>query len=303
MPRCSKDAKKSRLRLENLYRTCCYCNTNRPTNRFDKHLKACKTKWEILSEQRTWRTEAAGPLAEPEAQTSQNEPEFVQGSSAMQVDMSDDLPGPSQSPIGLNATEQPEHPATDLNFPQEYLKIVPHPHSRDPTTQIILLTSSKETLAFQPKPSVRPWAPFKNLVDFEYAETATKGLLSKKLVNTQLARINSTWALGSFLSIKNHRDMERVLSKARTYFVQFKSGTITATYEDQPREITFEYRDPWKWILALIQDESLVPWNMWNAVKKFYCQGDHEERIYDEPNTADVWWEVDVSRPRFFSLL
>jgi hypothetical protein len=113
-----------------------------------------------------------------------------------------------------------EHPATDLNFPQEYLKIIPHPHSCDPTTQIILLTSSKDTPAFQPKPSVRPWAPFKNLVDFKYTETAINGLLSKELVNMQLARINSTWAVGSFLSIKSHRDMEKVLSKARTYFVQ-----------------------------------------------------------------------------------
>ena len=76
---------------------------------------------------------------------------------------------------------------------------------------------------------------------------------------------------------------------------QFQTESVTATYEGWPRQITFEYRDPWKWILALIQDDSLAPWHMWNAVKKFYCCGDHEERIYDEPNTGDVWWEVDVS--------
>lgn len=34
---------------------------------------------------------------------------------------------------------------------------------------------------------------------------------------------------------------------------------------------------------------------MWNAVQKFYCSGDFEERVYDEPNTADTWWNVDVS--------
>ena len=34
---------------------------------------------------------------------------------------------------------------------------------------------------------------------------------------------------------------------------------------------------------------------MWNAVQKYYCAGDFEERIYDEPNTADTWWNVDVS--------
>jgi len=34
---------------------------------------------------------------------------------------------------------------------------------------------------------------------------------------------------------------------------------------------------------------------MWNAVQKYYCSGDFQERIYDEPNTADTWWNVDVS--------
>jgi hypothetical protein len=34
---------------------------------------------------------------------------------------------------------------------------------------------------------------------------------------------------------------------------------------------------------------------MWNSVKKYYCCGDHEEHIYDEPNTADTWWAVDMS--------
>jgi hypothetical protein len=40
---------------------------------------------------------------------------------------------------------------------------------------------------------------------------------------------------------------------------------------------------------------------LWNAVRKFYCSGDFEERIYDEPNTADTWWNVDVS-PHILSL-
>lgn len=44
-----------------------------------------------------------------------------------------------------------------------------------------------------------------------------------------------------------------------------------------------------------MQDESLATTHMWNSVQKYYCYGDHEERIYDEPNTADTWWAVDVS--------
>jgi hypothetical protein len=78
--------------------------------------------------------------------------------------------------------------------------------------------------SFQPKPNIRPWAPFKNLADFEYTETAVGGLLSKALVDKQLAGINSTWAVGSLLSIKSYRDMENVLSEARKYFVQVNNG-------------------------------------------------------------------------------
>jgi len=122
-----------------------------------------------------------------------------------------------------------EGAATDLNLPQEYIKIIPHPHTHNPSIRIIPLSASEEIPAFQPKPDICPWAPFKNLADFEYTKTAIKGLLSKKLVNTQLARINSTWAVGSLLSIKSHKDIEEVLSKARKYFVQVRSCILCCT--------------------------------------------------------------------------
>lgn len=71
-----------------------------------------------------------------------------------------------------------------------------------------------------PQPEPRPWAPFENLADFEYTETAVLGLLPKWIVNKQLAGLNSNWAEGSRLTIKNYTDMDKVLSKARKYFVQ-----------------------------------------------------------------------------------
>jgi hypothetical protein len=71
-----------------------------------------------------------------------------------------------------------------------------------------------------PQPEPRPWAPFENLADFEYTETAVLGLLPKWIVNKQLAGLNSNWAEGSRLTIKNFTDMDKVLSKARKYFVQ-----------------------------------------------------------------------------------
>jgi Plavaka transposase len=207
------------------------------------------------------------------------------------------------------------------SLPREFIRIIPHPHSLDPTPIIVPLDSelssslSKTTNpVFQPQTEPWPWAPFQTLADFEYTETAIQGLLSKRLVDKQLAGINSAWAVESRLSIKNYNDMEKVLAKARKHTVQvrvvftcstmqsliksieqFTSATVTGTLDGNVHSFTFEFRDPWKWILSLIRDESLAPMNMWNSVRKYYCCGNHEERIYDEPNTADTWWDIDVS--------
>ncbi|KAJ7744777.1 hypothetical protein DFH07DRAFT_776977 [Mycena maculata] len=54
-------------------------------------------------------------------------------------------------------------------------------------------------------------------------------------------------------------------------------------------------RDPWKWILTLLNDDTLAETATYNSVRKYYCEGsrtvrhDHEERFIDEPNTADTW--------------
>lgn len=37
-----------------------------------------------------------------------------------------------------------------------------------------------------------------------------------------------------------------------------------------------------------------MPVHMWNSIKKYYCEGPFEEQIFDEPNTAETWWNVDV---------
>jgi hypothetical protein len=90
------------------------------------------------------------------------------------------------------------------HLPREYIKIIPHPHSPDPTTTIIPLSTgnvnsacNSEHTTYMPHPEPRPWAPFENLADFKYTEMAILGLLPKWIVNKQLASLNSNWAEGS----------------------------------------------------------------------------------------------------------
>jgi len=144
------------------------------------------------------------------------------------------------------------------SLPDEFIKVIPHPHSLDPTPMIIPLTSSPSLSidapvpVFQPRSDPWPWAPFTTLADFEYTETAIQGLLSKTLINKQLAGFNSKWAVGSRLSIKNYNDMEKVLAKARKHTVQVRS-TILSYLESQVKFLTNSSRAPQS--LALWTDE------------------------------------------------
>ncbi|EDR01414.1 uncharacterized protein LACBIDRAFT_333279 [Laccaria bicolor S238N-H82] len=288
MPRRSTHSTKSgKLQVERLERKCRYCKTYRSAQGFDKHEAWCK-KTSMIRKELPERTHSnpneiqvdATPLTLPAIPLSSRvdfgaNNEFVEGSSLVPMDV--DYPSPelnTQEPTNGRETMYGPH------LPQEYIKIIPHPHSWDPTTKIIALNhanpvSHSECPTYMPQPEPHPWAPFKNLGDFEYTETAIMGLLPKWIINKQLAGLNSNWAEGSHLTIKNFTEMDNVLSKACKYFVQFKHDIVTALYQD-----------PWEWILSIIQDESLAPMAMWNAVQKYHCAGDFEEQIYDEPNTA-----------------
>ena len=119
-----------------------------------------------------------------------------------------------------------------LALPDEYIKIIPHPHSLDTTPIIIPITlsatdhssyrSSKTStpLSVPSYPAVPPWAPFNTLADFEYTETAVQGLLSKELVNKQLAGIQGSWAVESRVTLRSYNDMEAALTQARRHYVQ-----------------------------------------------------------------------------------
>lgn len=89
------------------------------------------------------------------------------------------------------------------------------------------LSLSQATIRFFPAPECQPWALFQTLADFEYTETALKGLLLKDLVDKQLAGFNGKWAIGgSHLTLHTYKDMQDSLMKAREYGVQVSCSMI-----------------------------------------------------------------------------
>ena len=110
--------------------------------------------------------------------------------------------------------------------PSTFIKIVQHPHSLVTKPTIIPLegentkNTSQATPVFMRPADDKPWAPFRSRADFEYTETAVKGLLSKHIVDAQLCGINHDWAERSKITFHSHADMEKSLAAARTYGVE-----------------------------------------------------------------------------------
>ena len=109
------------------------------------------------------------------------------------------------------------------NLPSAYLKIEPHPSSEKPEVRIVPL-SDKPSVSDTPLPQTpvtKAYAPFQTLADFQYAETAVVGTLSKDVVNQQLAGLSGPWIDGkTHITFCNYNDMRHALEKACDFVVK-----------------------------------------------------------------------------------
>ncbi|PPQ87069.1 hypothetical protein CVT25_000049 [Psilocybe cyanescens] len=286
------------------HKFCTYCQVHRVARSFSKHQKACKQIWQIDHEargvNRTLGTSSSGENHKNEAED--------------EIAMMDIEP-PSEIEnlnIGgyssLRENDSPDQLLIDEQYgpslPEIFLKVIPHPKSMIQESLIIPLIGNsmhqiKDSSApYVPQPQERPWAPFRTLEDFEVTEVAIASLMPRNVVNKFLTGITGNWSDSkSPVTLKKYSDMDAALLQARKYIVQFKCEEVSAEFDGKVYNFKFQYRDPWDYISSLVNDESLMSVHMWNSVKKYYCEGDFEEQIFDEPNTAETWWNVDSELP------
>jgi hypothetical protein len=58
-------------------------------------------------------------------------------------------------------------------------------------------------------------------------------------------------------------------------------------------------RPLWNWALDLVQDPCLAKCFVWDAVKMYRHNGKSFVRFWNEPWTADAFWELQVREPPF----
>ncbi|KAJ7119998.1 hypothetical protein C8R46DRAFT_1149767 [Mycena filopes] len=273
---------------------CRWCKQRRDGRGIEKHQALCRADHEFLRHKSRRR-----PAANLNTHTTS---EGSDPASRHQSPEPMDLDPPDGGDPGVDPNDDFVGP----RLPGEYFKIIPHPHSTDTTPIIIPLDgsakSATETSFSSELPHDTPWFPFRSRADFEVTEIATTGGLNPELTNKLLNGATNEWGTGkSRLTIRTSEDMRATLASARKYGVTFKPASVFAKYKGVTQEIKFEYRDPWDWITNLLDDATLSSTAMYNSVRKFYCEGSidvvHEERVIDEPNTADTWAEYESELP------
>ncbi|KAK6971572.1 hypothetical protein R3P38DRAFT_3413228 [Favolaschia claudopus] len=187
------------------------------------------------------------------------------------------LPSPASSPA-----PSPE-PEPARNTGRMYIEIQYHPHSGLESKIISLdaATPTQPTAAPRPQQSIvprsrRPWAPFQNRADFEWAETMYQN--SPDNIKKQLKGIHGSWnPRGTDITIKTPDELQIYLEKARQYRYEFDE-----TFEGEVRHFEFYYRDPWEWILELATDPSLANDIVWYPCRKYLVVDGNRQRLRDE---------------------
>ncbi|KAJ7090711.1 hypothetical protein C8R44DRAFT_835939 [Mycena epipterygia] len=186
-----------------------------------------------------------------------------------------------------------------------YIKTIPHPHDESSKCSYISLdggtlpTDNTAESAGVLNPGPKPWAPFRSRADFEYAESVVLSNMERKWVNKQLAGIGGEWSnTPSNITFCNYDHMEKSLAAARKYVVQFETGEVEAEFQGTTYKYQFQYRNPWKWIVDLLTDPTLSSDIHWYPVQKFVCEDGVTIRIFDEPYTANKWWNIQNNLPQ-----
>ncbi|KAK0471475.1 hypothetical protein IW261DRAFT_1425114 [Armillaria novae-zelandiae] len=145
-----------------------------------------------------------------------------------------------------------------------------------------------------------PWHPFASRNDFELAEHILRTRLNRegrdslfKVLKTQAGDHQSAY------TINNESDFKEAWSKAENLLTKFTKETLTLDFRGEALKYDVHFRPLWEWTLNLLSDEALSPLFVWDAVKIFQLDEKTNEqmRIFNEPWTGDLLWEVQSSLP------
>ncbi|KAG2355123.1 hypothetical protein BDR07DRAFT_1453876 [Suillus spraguei] len=172
-----------------------------------------------------------------------------------------------------------------------------HPHSGIPTKTDHFADFCCHTAA----PSLvhentTPWEPFTSRIDFDFAELVLKANLTKLQTNELISLICHS-ALERF-SVTDYDGICKLWDAASSCHAKFKKEVISVPHRDQEHDFDVWYRPLWDWACDLLKDPRLGLHFVFNAQRLYKFDGRDFVRFFDEPWTANAFWNSQSSLPK-----
>ncbi|KAJ7695581.1 hypothetical protein B0H14DRAFT_3100500 [Mycena olivaceomarginata] len=172
------------------------------------------------------------------------------------------------------------------------------------------LENSRQRL---PSTTEQPWLPFRTRLqapthhtsltrlDFEVSEFAQENMLNRAATNKLLSLIHQCGANLEKFTIQNWEDMNKQWDAASKKCTDFETYKVEVPYKNTLVLFKMHARPLWNWALDLVQDPCLAKCFVWDAVKMYRHNGKSFVRFWNEPWTADAFWELQSKLPKDIS--
>jgi hypothetical protein len=163
-------------------------------------------------------------------------------------------------------------------------------------------------------PDPEPWKPFRTELDFEIAEFTLECRMNEFQRKSFLAILNKCANTPKEFTLANTKEIDHIWEYAQETkakgasplfqlvqliwnlftFLQFEKRKISVDYKGDKLSFDVLVRPLWEWCLDLLTDSDIVSKFHWDAERHYKYDGSRFERFFDEPWTADAWWEFQV---------
>ncbi|KAI9431873.1 hypothetical protein H4582DRAFT_2113324 [Lactarius indigo] len=148
-------------------------------------------------------------------------------------------------------------------------------------------------------PKAEPWRPFfKTREDFLFSEVLMEAGMNKDRTDRLIEVVRLCIEGKGTLTFSNYSDIRGAWERASLQVTAFNFRDISVPYNGVDRTFEVPHRPLWDWAVDLITDPQLDQYFEWDAQKVFKHDGENISRVYDEPWTADSFWNFQSGIPK-----
>ncbi|KAH7927024.1 hypothetical protein BV22DRAFT_1153995 [Leucogyrophana mollusca] len=211
-------------------------------------------------------------------------------------------PGPIASHTDIEMRiMSPSLPPDDTNpsrLEVDDIKTEFHPHAEIPAKIDHFVDFRRERAQKHATPPDRePWKPFRTRIDFEVAELAHEVAMSKDQTNRLIGILRRCARGDERFTIKNHTDIRETWGAASHSLTPFTKDVVSVPFRGENMNYDIHYRPLWDWACDLLRNPQVGPHFVFDAQRLSKYNGTSFVRFYDEPWTANAFWDAQSRLP------